>query len=132
MAQKGKDKGKSKDKGKTTRGGQKGNKNAAKHGFYSKLLSAEEQARLNEIKDIDLEDENALLRSIIYRLAGQIEQRLDKSNIDEARKTANTIATIVQTMNTTQRTKLLARGGGGEIAQTLLEALMGLDPYKEL
>lgn len=110
------------------KGAQPGNKNALKHGFYSELLTRDEIARLNKIKDIDLDDEIKILRALTYRLAEQIET----SAMDEARKTANTISNIVQVINTTQRTKLLARGGGGEIAQTIMEALMSLDPYKEL
>lgn len=110
------------------KGAQPGNKNALKHGFYSELLTRDEIARLNKIKDIDLDDEIKILRALTYRLVEQIET----SDMDEARKTANTISNIVQVINTTQRTKLLARGGGGEIAQTIMEALMSLDPYKEL
>lgn len=110
------------------KGAQPGNKNALKHGFYSELLTRDEIARLNKIKDIDLDDEIKILRALTYRLVQQIET----SDMDEARKTANTISNIVQVINTTQRTKLLARGGGGEIAQTIMEALMSLDPYKEL
>lgn len=110
------------------KGAQPGNKNALKHGFYSELLTRDEIARLNKIKDIDLDDEIKILRALTYRLVEQIET----SAMDEARKTANTISNIVQVINTTQRTKLLARGGGGEIAQTIMEALMSLDPYKEL
>lgn len=127
-----KGKGKGKGKGERKRGAQPGNKNAAKHGFYSNLLSAEEIARLNDVKDVDLDDEIALLRALIQRLTAQLGQKLDTSTIDEARKTANTIANIVQVINTTQRTKLLARGGTGEIAQTIMEAILSLDPYKEL
>jgi hypothetical protein len=113
---------------KKNRGGQKNNKNALKHGFYSELLSPAEIARLNKIKGVDLDDEVKLLRSLTYKLAEQI----DTKQIEEARKTANTIANIIQVINTTQRTKLLARGGGGEIAQTIMQAIMSLDPYKEL
>lgn len=107
----------------------KGNKNALKHGFYSELLSNAEIARLNKIKEIDLEDEIKLLRSIVHKLKENIS--LKKLEEDEL-KALNTLAIIVQTINTTQRTKLLARGGGGEIAQTIMEAIMSLDPYKEL
>ena len=113
---------------KRKRGAQPRNKNALKHGFYSELLTKDEIARLNQIREIDLDDETKLLRALAFRLAEQIETH----DMDEARKTANTIANIVQVINTTQRTKLLARGGAGEIAQTIMEAIMSLDPYKEL
>ncbi len=113
---------------KKKKGGQPGNKNALKHGFYSELLTKDEIARLNKLTDVNLDDEITILRALVYRLTEQIET----TDMDEARKTANTISNIVQVINTTQRTKLLARGGGGEIAQTILEAIMSLDPYKEL
>lgn len=110
------------------RGGQTGNKNALKHGFYSELLTKEEIARLNKIKDVDLDDETSLLRALVYRFA----QNIDTGDMDEARKTANTIANMIQGINTTQRTKLLAKGAGGEIAETIMQALLSLNPYKEL
>ncbi len=36
------------------------------------------------------------------------------------------------TINTLERTRLLARGHGGEIGQTILEAIRELNPYEEL
>lgn len=114
---------------KNKKGAQKGNKNALKHGFYSELLTAKEIARLNKIKDIDLDDEIKLLRSIVYKLR----EKMDMNAVTEDElKRLNTLANIVQVINTTTRTKLLARGGGGEIAQTIMEAIMSLDPYKKL
>lgn len=117
---------------KKKRGGQSGNKNAAKHGFYAKLLSAEEITRLNEITEVNLDDEIAILRVIAHRLAASVPEVVTKEQADEARKTANTIANITQVINTTQRTIYLGRGNGGEIAKTIMEAIMSLDPYKEL
>ena len=107
----------------------KGNKNALKHGFYSELLTREEQARLSKIKDIDLEDEIKMLRSVVFGIRKNIS--LTNPSEDDL-KTLNTLANIVQVINTTYRTKLLARGGGGEIATTIMEAILSLDPYKEL
>lgn len=116
-------------KPKAKRGGQPGNKNNLKHGFYSELLTKTEVARLNKIKDIDLDDETKLLRSIAYK----IRESLSLTELSEEElKAVNTIANLIQVINTTQRTKLLARGGGGEIAQTIMEAIMSIDPYKEL
>ena len=44
-------------------GGQPGNRNARKHGFYSRRLSPQEQADLEEAKGMDLLDEEmAVLR----------------------------------------------------------------------
>lgn len=116
-------------KPKRKQGAQKGNKNALKHGFYSELLTPAELARLNKVKEIDLDDEIKLLRSIVFRLRKIVS--IEELNEDEL-KALNTIGNIVQVINTTQRTKLLARGGGGEIAQTIMEAILSLDPYREL
>jgi hypothetical protein len=107
----------------------KGNKNALKHGFYSELLTRDEQTRLSKIKDIDLEDEIKMLRSVVFGIRKNIS--LTNPSEDDL-KTLNTLANIVQVINTTYRTKLLARGGGGEIATTIMEAILSLDPYKEL
>jgi len=47
-------------------GGQPGNQNARKHGFYSKVLDAEERRDYEEAKNcVGLEDEIALLRAKI-------------------------------------------------------------------
>lgn len=110
------------------KGGQPGNKNALKHGIYSELLTPKEIARLNKITEIDLDDETKILRALVHRLI----EKIDMKELDEARKTANAVANMIQIINTTQRTKLLARGGTGEIAQTIMEAILSLDPYKEL
>lgn len=110
------------------RGGQPNNKNALKHGFYSEILTKEEIARLNKIKEIDLNDETSLLRALVFRFA----QQIDTGDMENARKTANTITNMIQGINTTQRTKLLAKGAGGEIAETIMQALLSLNPYKDL
>ena len=117
---------------KKKRGGQQGNKNAAKHGFYAKLLTPEEIARLNGVKEVNPDDEIAILRVIAHRLTAIIPNTITPADADEARKTANTVANITQVINTTQRTIYLGRGNGGEIAKTIMEAIMSLDPYKEL
>lgn len=108
--------------------GAKGNKNAQKHGFYSKLYTLDEAARLRQ--DIDMDDEQKLLRTKAYRLAKKLDLN---GNLDETElKAMNTLSIIIQTINTLERTKLLARGHGGEIGKTILEALMELDPYDNL
>ncbi len=109
------------------RGGQQGNKNAQQHGFYGQLYTAEEQSALS--KPLSLDDEQNLLRSRVLRLARKITLKtLTKPEL----AAMNTMSLLIQTIATLERTKLLARGKGGEIGKTILEALSELDPYEEL
>ncbi len=54
------------------RGGQPGNTNAFKHGFYTKNFSLAERRGLQAAKGLVLGDEIALLRVLIRRFADQI------------------------------------------------------------
>ncbi len=54
------------------RGGQPGNTNAFKHGFYTQNFSLAERRGLQATKDLVLGDEIALLRVLIRRFADQI------------------------------------------------------------
>lgn len=55
------------------RGGQPGNTNAFKHGFYTKNFSLAERRGLQATKGVVLGDEIALLRVLIRRFAEQIQ-----------------------------------------------------------
>ena len=58
--------------GRRKRGGQPGNTNAVKHGFYTKNFSLAERRGLVDTNEIVLGDEIALLRVLIRRFADQI------------------------------------------------------------
>ena len=58
--------------GSKKRGGQPGNTNALKHGFYTKNFSITERRGLQEIEGVVLSDEIGLLRVLIRRFAEQI------------------------------------------------------------
>ena len=58
--------------GNKKRGGQPGNTNALKHGFYTKQFSITERRGLQEIEGVVLSDEIGLLRVLIRRFAEQI------------------------------------------------------------
>jgi len=108
-------------------GGQPANKNAQKHGFYSALYTRDEQKRLSgkPRTEHDLE----MLRTLAYRIARHLHfKTLAKTELAGA----GTLTLIMQLVNTSERTLLLAKGKGGEIGKTILEALMDLDPHKEL
>jgi len=61
-----------KEPGRKKRGGQPGNTNAYKHGFYAKNFSLAERRGLQVTKGVVLGDEIALLRVLIRRFAEQI------------------------------------------------------------
>jgi len=58
---------------KRKRGGQPGNTNAFKHGFYSKNFSLAERRGLQSANGVVLGDEIALLRVLIRRFADQVQ-----------------------------------------------------------
>ena len=61
-----------KGNGHRKRGGQAGNTNALKHGFYTKNFSLAERRGLEATQEIVLADEIALLRVLIRRVSGQV------------------------------------------------------------
>ena len=61
-----------KGNGHRKRGGQAGNTNALKHGFYTKNFSLAERRGLEATQEIVLADEIALLRVLIRRFSGQV------------------------------------------------------------
>ena len=74
-------------------GAPKGNKNAKKHGFYSRALDEAEKLELEEAQGIDgLDEEIAVLR---IKLRELILNHPD--NIELALEAANTIARLVRT-----------------------------------
>jgi len=69
---------------KRKRGGQPGNTNAFKHGFYTKNFSLAERRGLQATDGIVLGDEIALLRVLIRRFAEQIQSSQDVAPSDSA------------------------------------------------
>ena len=69
---------------KRKRGGQPGNTNAFKHGFYSKNFSLAERRSLQAANGIVLGDEIALLRVLIRRFAEQIQASQDVAPSESA------------------------------------------------
>src|ERR1700690_1970623 len=110
------------------RGGQPGNKNALRHGIYSKCFSAAEEL---EVKDSTIEGEQQLARKIVLYLARLLDFK--SHTISELELSIiGHINDYLITINTLERTRLLARGHGGEIGQTIIEALRELNPYEDL
>lgn len=127
---------KKKPPGKRRQGGQPGNKNAEKHGFYSKQFTAEQQERLKDSDRTSLESEIDLLRVCMDRLYRQLDLEpvylpnkdggQSQQRDDHYLKQLNTLALMNQSLSTTIRTQYLTRGKGGQVEQTILEALAEL------
>ena len=112
-------------------GAQKGNKNAEKHGFYSKNFTADENKRLTTSDRYSLDDEIDLLRVCIDRLNAEL-------SFDEIERTdaqgntsrdahylgqLNTLSVMTQSISTLIRTHYLTRGKGGAVETGIMEAL---------
>jgi hypothetical protein len=75
------------------RGGQKGNRNALKHGFYSKVLDEAEKLDFATASGVDgIDDEIALLRVKIKSLLEK-----DPENLKLIMQATNTLAGLVKT-----------------------------------
>jgi len=113
------------------KGGQPGNKNALKHGFYSKHYSAEEKKRLDNVTDIDIIAEINLIRVQIDRLTEQVsftEVTRQDNNGTEYRDAhylaqLNTLSAMTTTLTTLIRTHYLTHGRSGDIQSSILTAL---------
>ena len=110
-----------------TSGAQPGNKNAQKHGFYSQLYSLEEHERLGD--STPLEAEQGLLRTLVFRIGRHL--RFDALTPAELSGMFHLLL-AVQHINTLERTLQLARGRGGELGQTILDALKEMNPDEDL
>jgi len=78
---------------KRTRGGQSGNQNARKHGFYSKVLDEAEQLDLELATGVEgIDDEIALLRVKIKSILEH-----DPENIRLIMEATNTLARLIRT-----------------------------------
>jgi hypothetical protein len=76
---------------KRKRGGQPGNTNAFKHGFYTKNFSLAERRGLQAANGVVLGDEIALLRVLIRRFAEEILSIQDIAPLESAQAEADSI-----------------------------------------
>jgi len=102
-------------------GAQPGNKNAERHGFYSKHFNVEEAKRLTDSDRSALEDEIDLLRVYVSRISELVSIRETIS--DQDLKALNTLSLMTQSIATMTRTNYLTKGHGGAVEQGILEAL---------
>ena len=108
---------------KTKPGAKKGNKNAEKHGFYSKQFTLDESNRLADSDLLSLESEIELINVFMDRLATLLPEQFTRQQLDNDLKSLNTLALMMQSKSTMIRTHYLTKGRGGLIEQTILEAL---------
>lgn len=125
------DKRKPKAKNKRKPGAPANNKNALKHGFYSKNFSADEKKRLEDQGALDVLGEINLIRVMLDKLKEQIDftevTRLD-NNASEYRddhylSQLNTLSAMTGSIATLVRTHYLTHGKSGDIQSSILAAL---------
>lgn len=132
-------KGKSKPTGRKS-GAQPGNKNAMRHGFYAQRFTIDDNKLLDSQDTLDVTSEIAMLRVQINKLLEEIDYKIVLHHDESGNTTRdghylqqlNTLAIINQSLSTHVRTIYLGKSKGGDIAQTIWEAIMSLNPYKEL
>jgi hypothetical protein len=100
-----------------SQGGQPGNQNARKHGFYSRTLDEQGKKDFEEARDVlGLEDEIALLRAKIMGIL-----RNQPNNVDVLNKA---MATMCRLLDTQERVK--KRNPGEGLKEAVVAALKGL------
>jgi len=114
-------------------GAQPGNKNAQKHGFYSKHFSKTEETRLADSDLYSVESDIQLLRVYVSRiselvplsahLSAQAGAGISTSIREDDLKALNTLSLMTQSISTMIRTHYLTRGKGGTLEQGIMEAL---------
>ena len=104
-------------------GGQPGNKNAARHGFYSARFQPAEKADLTRTasEKLDVIGEIALLRTYINRLAKQIE--LKEKPDEKAIASLYLLTNMTIAVSTQVRTHYLIYGKGSEVEISITQAL---------
>jgi hypothetical protein len=119
-----------KGNGRKKRGGQLGNTNALKHGFYTKNFSLSERQGLESINEIVLADEIALLRVLIRRFSAQILASQGVSLNESAQHLAVTSEAMLRLASLLRTNHLLGGSETGSLTQELCLSLAEI--YKEM
>jgi len=114
-------------------GGQPGNKNAMRHGFYANRFTPDENKRLDGIEPTDLLSEIALLRICMDKLTNEMNfdvvwyKTKDGADSDirddHYLKQLNTLGIMTQSLSTLTRTHHLIHGRSGNVIDTIQQAL---------
>jgi meiotically up-regulated gene 157 (Mug157) protein len=123
-------KGKGKPTGRKA-GAQAGNKNALRHGFYSKSFTPDENKRLDSQDPTDVKAEIALIRVCIDKLKNELDfdaswhkdTNGNQTRDDHYLKALNTLSIMTQSLSTLTRTHYLVRGKSGDVADSIMRAL---------
>jgi len=119
-------------KAKRKRGAQPGNKNAERHGFYSKSFTPDESSRLDAFgADLSLIAEINLNKVMIDRLQSEISfaiKTISDSNGNSLRddhylRQLSTLAAMTAAQASLVRTQYLVKGKAGDVQQSILAAL---------
>ena len=119
-----------KGKGHRKRGGQPGNTNALKHGFYTKNFSLAERQGLESIDEIVLADEIALLRVLIRRFSSQILASQGVSLNESAQHLAVISEAMLRLASLLRTNHMLGGSETGNLTQELFLSLSEI--YKEM
>ena len=112
-------------------GGQPGNKNAMRHGFYAKRFTADENKRLDGIEPTDLLSEIAFIRVCMDRLAGELnfdaayhtDNQHNETRDPHYLSQLNTLSLMTQSLSTLTRTHHLIHGKSGNVIDAIQQAL---------
>jgi len=107
-----------------TRGGQAGNTNALKHGFYASLFNSAERRRLEKFDPDEIDDDVALLRVLIKRAAAAMLHPPQNVPLTLGQRLAalRVITYASARLEKMQRTKGLLRGPEPDILQEAINA----------
>lgn len=104
------------------RGGQPGNKNALKHGFYSGKYKAIEDSELKTVLSQGLEDEISLLR-VVMRRVFEYADETEKPEAERWISTLSALGVAATRLAGLLKAQKIIGGDGDEIARTLAQAL---------
>jgi len=108
------------------RGGQAGNTNALKHGFYASLFNSAERRRLEKFDQAERDDDITLLRVLIKRAAAAVLHPSPNAPLTLGQRLAalRVITYASARLEKLQRTKVLLRGPGPDILQEAIGAAL--------
>jgi len=104
------------------RGGQPGNRNALKHGFYSGRYREIEDSELQTVLSQGLEDEIGLLR-VVMRRVFEYANKTEKPEAESWISTLSALGVASTRLAGLLKTQKILGGDGNEIAKTLAQAL---------
>ena len=122
---------KPKPKSTRKRGGQRNNKNALRHGFFSKRFSAEESKDLSEVSIEAITSQINLFQVLMDRVVANLEIKIETYTDAQGNEFTkehylhqlNTLTNMSIAIGTHFRTTLLANGKTGQIDTDIIEAI---------